>query len=292
MKIWKDKNNLLTIFNETIPQTKEYTYDVSWYTFSDFDKWMIVLHKKERKIINLKNLGDTMSIVYLQNTPAGKQGSTFNLPPSTFNSSFLKLFQWFDEGTNKKYYFIPGMGEAQQQEKNSILKKLWTNYSIEKTAKGMLVQGINETNEEEEENSISYLFWLILIYWKREIKNKELASIKIQIPLSGQHLIHQEKLDAMIKDLQNHGIFFKINKLANKNGIVYQMSTNDYELLEIWAKAYEPVEKFEKITKREFTDEMKTKLLEFLDTNKEIPQEGKEEVIKQIQEWTIKLLMK
>jgi hypothetical protein len=56
MKIEIDKNNLLTIFNENIPQTKEYTYHVSGYLFSDFDKGMIVLHKKEWKIISLKNL--------------------------------------------------------------------------------------------------------------------------------------------------------------------------------------------------------------------------------------------
>jgi hypothetical protein len=56
MRIEIDKNNLLTIFNESIPQTKEYTYNVSGYTFSDYDKGIIVLHKKDRKIINLKNL--------------------------------------------------------------------------------------------------------------------------------------------------------------------------------------------------------------------------------------------
>lgn len=38
MRIEKDKNNLLTIFNEQIPQTKEYTYHVSGYAFSDFDR--------------------------------------------------------------------------------------------------------------------------------------------------------------------------------------------------------------------------------------------------------------
>jgi hypothetical protein len=74
--------------------------------------------------------------------------------------------------------------------------------------------------------------------------------------------------------------------------MIYQISSNDYELLEIFAKWYEPVEKFEKITKREFTEEMKIKLLEFISTNPEIPQNGKAEVLKQIQEGIIKLLTK
>jgi len=55
-------------------------------------------------------------------------------------------------------------------------------------------------------------------------------------------------------------------------------------LLEIYTKWYEPVEKFEKITKRDFTLEMKSTLLEFIQTNPEIPQEGKEEIIQEIQE--------
>jgi hypothetical protein len=38
MKIVVDKNHLLVIENENIPQTKEYTQNVSGYMFSDFDK--------------------------------------------------------------------------------------------------------------------------------------------------------------------------------------------------------------------------------------------------------------
>lgn len=38
MRIEKDHNNLLTIINENIPKTKEYTYNVGGYIFTDFDK--------------------------------------------------------------------------------------------------------------------------------------------------------------------------------------------------------------------------------------------------------------
>jgi hypothetical protein len=37
---------------------------------------------------------------------------------------------------------------------------------------------------------------------------------------------------------------------------------------------------------------MKIKLIEFIETNPEIPQDGKTEVLKEIKEWTIKLLTK
>lgn len=147
----------------------------------------------------------------------------------------------------------------------------------------MIVDGVEEGDKRESlENTLVYFFGLLLIYGKWEEKNKELSSIKIQIPLSGQHLAHAETLDIMINKLQENGLFLKTDKLANKNGIVYQISSNDYELLEIWSKWYEAVEKFEKISKREFTQEMKTKLIEFISTNPEIPEEGKTEVLEQL----------
>ncbi|MCX6825486.1 MAG: hypothetical protein NTY80_04690 [candidate division SR1 bacterium] len=287
MEIRKDKNNLLTISNENIPQTKEYTYHVGGYTFSDFDKGMIVLHKKEWKIISLKNLGDNMSVVYIKNLEFKIQN--LELDKNGINTA-MKTFQGFDEESGKKYYFIPGLGESQQQEKNNIFKKLGIQYSIEKTAKGMLLQGIIE--KDGESDLMRYFFGLMLIYGKWEAKKGELNSIKIQIPLSGQNLAHEESLDLRIKMLQNRGVFLKADKLKNKNGMVYQISSNDYELLEIFAQGYEAVEKFNKISKREFTEEMKTKLIEFISTNAEIPQEGKTEVLKLIKEGVIKLLTK
>ncbi len=290
MKIQKDKNNLLTIFNENIPQTKEYTYNVSGYLFSDFDKWIIVLHKKEWKIINLKNFGDTMSVVYMKNLECRIKNVKFN--KKTFLES-TTIFQGFDEETGKKYGFIPNLAEKEVKEKNVIFKKLGIPQNIQKTAKGMIVENIAEENKNKTiEEIISYLLWLIILYGKWDGKNWELRSIKIQIPLFGKYTKHAESLDEMLASLQKEWIFLKADKMANKNGIIYQISSNDYELLEILAKWYEPLGKFEKITKREFTQEMKMKLIECIQTNTEIPEEGKAEVIKQLQEWTIKLLTK
>lgn len=290
MRIEQDKNNLLTIFDENIPPMKEYTYHVSGYTFSDFDKGVIVLHKKERKIISLKNLWDNMNVVYMKNTGFSVQNT--QVGGNKINRA-MRLFQWFEEETGNKYYFIPWLGEAQQEEKNNILEKIGAKYHIEKTTKGMIVHEVEEGDKRESlENSLIRIFGLLLIYGKWEKKNKELSSIKIQIPLTGQYLAHIETLDMIKKKLQENGLFLKTDTLPNKNGVIYQISTNDYELLEIWTQWYEAVEKFEKISKREFTQEMKTKLIEFVSTHPEIPQEGKAEVIEQLNTGVIKLLMK
>jgi hypothetical protein len=130
---------------------------------------------------------------------------------------------------------------------------------------------------------MSFLFALFLVYGKFEIKKSELLGVKIQVPLFGQYLRYQEQSDGMVTILQNAGIFIKTDVLETNNGVVYQMSSTDYELLEIFAKWYESIEKIEKISKRDFTQEMKAKLLDFLRNDSQIPEDGKAGVISDIE---------
>lgn len=290
MKIEVDQNNILSIRNPNIPQTKEYTYNVWWYHFSDYDKWIIILHKKDRKIINLKNLGDGMSVVYCQNII--HKAHTFN--DDLFGTA-LTIFHSFDEQTWETYSFVPHMWEKELQEKNEILKRLKTKYEIQKTEKWMIINRWLEIEKRRWSDTygyLSFLFGLMIFYGKFDTKNWELASIKIQIPLFWEYMTQQNDFDHVIQSLQKEWIFLKVDKLTNKNGIIYQISSNDYELLEIFASRYEPVEKFTRITKREFTEDMKGKLIDFIQTNTEIPSEGKAEVLKKIKSWTIKFLTK
>jgi hypothetical protein len=201
MKIEVDHNKLLVIENENIPQTKEYTYNVWWYHFSDYDKWIIVLHKKDFKIVNLKNLGDNMSVVYYkENVVANVQ---FN--QVAFEDA-LKAFQGFDETTGEKYFFIPSLWESEKQEKNAVLKK-FGKCEIKKNQRGMVVELQNEAQDKPDTKdrtwiALSFLFGLLCLYGKFDSKNGELSSIKIQLPLFGQYLKQQETLDTMIQSLQ------------------------------------------------------------------------------------------
>lgn len=130
MKIIIDQNNLLTIVNENIPQTKEYAYNVSGYLFSDYDKGIIVLHKKERKIINLKNLGDNMSIAYI----ASRKEMEIPCDPEGCIKG-LCLFDSFDETTGSTYYFLPKFAEKEIGKVNVVLEKIGIPAKIEKSEK-------------------------------------------------------------------------------------------------------------------------------------------------------------
>lgn len=286
MKLEIDKNNLLTIFNENIPQTKEYTYSADGYIFSDFDKWIIVLHKKQWKIVNLKNLGDNMNVVYI--APRTELLIKFD------KEEYIKglcLFDSFDENTGEKYYFIPKFAEKEREIMNKKLAQLGIWAKIEKSEKWYLI--IWENNPKEERGKyISFLFALILLYGKLDIKKNELIAIKIHIPLFGQFLKYEESFDIMKQQLAEEWMFINTSTQKTNDGIVYQISCNDYEILKNIANYAKAIEKIDKIPKYELTLEYKKQLIEFIQTHPEIPQEGKTEVLKKIQEWTIKLLTK
>ena len=113
MKILIDDNNILSIENPNIPQAKEYSYNVSGYCFSDFDKWIIVYHKKQFKIINLKDLWDKMWVILVGEHDDEYDGMELDLESM---ESALKIFDWFDENTGEKYYFLYKYGENKMNE--------------------------------------------------------------------------------------------------------------------------------------------------------------------------------
>ena len=257
MKIVIDKNNLLTIENPSITQTKEYCNNVGWYNFCDFDKWMIVYHKINLVLESAENA--------------------------------MKLFKGFSEDTWEKYYFLHKLKENKLEELNIKLNKLWSQLIINKTEKGFCIE-----NKDEEliYNPISFLFWLWLVYGDFNVKNNDLKSIKIQIQLFWIHKENVDIIDEAIGTLADNGIFLKKNIQETKDGIVYQITSSDYELLQIFAKLYEPIEKWLEINKYTDVLKIKEKLVEFLKTNKEIPNEWKKETIEEIENWMIKVLAK
>ncbi len=259
---------------------------------------MVVLHKKDFKLVNLKHLGDGMQVIYVKNSRLGE----INLDIDMFKQWF-GIFHGFDEETGQEYSFLPNFPHKDIEVFNKNFTSLGVDLVSEISPKWVLVnvEPVRDIWDSLTE-ILSFFFALFLVYGKfeikkfeinnEEIKKPELLGVKIQVPLFGQYLRYQEQFDGMVEILQNAGIFIKTDVLDTNNWIVYQMSTTDYELLEIFAKWYEAIEKIEKISKRDFTAEMKTKLLDFLAEDTQIPQDGKEEVMSSIESWVVKFLAK
>jgi hypothetical protein len=298
MKIQIDHNHLVSIEHSEIPQLKEYSYFAAWWKFTDRDKGMVVLHKKDLKVVNLKHLGDGMQVIYVKNSGIGE----INLDIDMFKQGF-GIFHGFDEDTGNVYSFLPGFAHKDIELLNKNFLSLGLDLVSEISPKWVLVNvdpfhDIWNTLSE----ILSFFFALFLVYGKfeikkfeinnEEIKKPELLGVKIQVPLFGQYLRYQEQFEGMVQILQDTGIFVKTDVLDTNNGVVYQMSTTDYELLEVFAKWYESIEKIEQISKRDFTKEMKAKLLEFLAKDSQIPEDGKSDVISAIEYWVVKFLAK
>jgi len=286
MKILVDDNNILSIENPNIPKVKKYSYDVSGYNFSDFDKWIIVYHKKQFKIINLKDLWDKMWIILVWEHDNEYDDMKLDLESM---ESALKLFDWFDENTGEKYYFLYKYGENKMNELQENLMKLGSKIVLRKTEKWIC---LHRTDEELVYNPISFLFGLVLVYWNFQIKDWDLKAIKVQIPLFGKYMEGQDIIDEMISVLAENGLYIKKNIQRTDDGIVYEITSSDYELLQHFARFYEPIEKWLKISKYDDVCDVKKNLMEFIQTNSEIPSEWKAEVLTTLSNWMIKIMEK
>lgn len=286
MKLSIDQNNLLVIENPNIPQTKEYNCNVSGYEFSSFDKWLIVYHKKQFKIINLKDLGEKMGVIMIWSTDNSL--SSIKLDINNVNNA-SKIFEWFDENTGEKYNFLYKFSENKLEELNKNLELLWSKIKFEKTHK-WIISPMDDNDGEID--AMSFLFGLALIYGNIDIRNKNLKSIKIQVPLFGIYKEKSEMLDLIVKSVSENNIFLKTSIQETNDGIVYQITSSDFELLQIFVRFYEPIEKWLEISKYTDTLKIKEELVEFLNTNTEIPTEWKSEILNEIENWMIKVLVK
>ena len=286
MKLTIDQNNLLVIENSNIPQSKEYNYNVGGYEFSSFDKWLVIYHKKQLKIINLKDLWEKMWVIMIweSNDDCEKKRLDIN----SMNNA-LKIFEWFDEDTWEKYNFLYKFTENKLEDLNKKLNLLWSKINLEKTSKWICCPMDDEDSENE---AMSFLFGLVLVYGSIDIKNWNLKSIKIQVPLFGTYREKSELLDMIVESISGENIFLKTSVQETNDGIVYQITSSDFELLQIFARFYEPIEKWLEISKYTDTLKIKEELMEFLNTNTEIPTEWKSEVLNEIENWMIKILVK
>ena len=286
MKILIDHNNLLAIENKNISQNKEFTQIVSGFKFSDFDKWMIVYHKKQFKIVNLKDLWDKMWVIMV-----GEHDDEYDDMELDIESmeSALKLFDWFNEESGEKYFFLYKYGENKMVELNEKLIKLGSKIQLSKSENGITT---SYSDKELVFNPISFLFGLVLVYGTFQIKDWDLRAIKTQIPLFGQYMDKQDIIDEILDVLAENGLYVNRNIQDTNDGIIYEITSSDYELLDFFANFYEPIEKWLKISKYSEVQNIKQDLIKFIETNPEIPTLWKKEVLATLENWIIKILVK
>ena len=282
-------NHFLVKHDENLDTWKNYRHNFQWMIFEWENCIFYVWHKKEIKPLASKNSWSTMTVFYIKDSQLG----SFSLDENIKNwiVSACRIFAAFDEENWWNYYFLPYFQTKLIEEKNQIFQKLWINLSLTSSQKWVLIENIESSlTSNIEDLDIRWQIWLLfglaLLYGKFETKWDKLSSIKIQLPLFGQYLTLWDNLINIQKSLQEQWIFLQISENIQWEKHIYEITSNDYELLSAFADLYLPVENLTQITKREQTQEAVDSLKNFCLNNWE------NEIIEELNNSCVKILQK
>lgn len=235
MKIQFDENQLLSIYDEKLPQLKNYQYILDWYQIETTDRLIFAYQKRIWKLINLKNLGDGMQVAFGAQTPLSTDTLTFDKDQFL---NILSLFQGFNEETWIKYHFLPFWNWDILLLRELLTTLSYSEIDIEKTKWWTIISWLkkNFLFPETAEDHLSFLFALALIYGKFEGKDWNLKSIKIHLPLIWIQAQLEEKLINMCKNLQKIWLFIKRNTDHHAEKKIFQFQINDFELLTLFTR--------------------------------------------------------
>ena len=292
MKIQFDENQLLSIYDEKLPQLRNYQYILDWYQIETTDRLIFAYQKRTWKLINLKNLGDGMQVAFGAQTPLSTDTLTFDKDQFL---NILSLFQGFNEETWIKYHFLPFWNWD-----ILLLRKLLTTLNspeinIGKTKWWTIISWLKKTFlfPETAEDHLSFLFALALIYGKFEGKDWTLKSIKIHLPLIWIQAQLEEKLINMCKNLQKSWLFIKRNTDHHAEKKIFQFQINDFELLTLfadWNSLFKdlPQRKTELISNQNIT--IKNQLISFIEETTIPAISNKEQILPILKNQTLKFL--
>lgn len=281
--------NFLVKQDEKLYTGKTYRHNFQWFDFEEENCIFYVWHKKEIKLIESKNLWSTMNVFFLKDWTLKLDELTYDI--KSWILTACQIFNAFDEENGWFYNFLPYFPTKLVEAKNKLFKKLWLNIELSNSSKWVLIKN-NESHSKimiedlDIEWKIWFLFGLILLYGKFENKWEKLSAIKIQLPLFGQFLSIWDEIKNIQKKLQEEWMFIQISENIQWDKHTYEITSNDYELLENVAKLYLPVENFSQITKREQVQEASEALKIFLE------KEGESELREKVNNSCVKLLQK
>ncbi len=256
---------------------KQYNVKAGSFHFSDYDRDILVFHKRQLKNISLKNLGQKMTIFYVPQQEL--EGAIHSKIPqkkkdcyhvASFNSAFT-LFSSFDEINGEKNHFLYRINQQKTANLQTSLQALQSNVILNNN--NDITRATTPTSAQSQEDLndtyhiTSFLFGLSLIYGNYQAKHDELLSIKIHIPIFWVYGQLAQTIKQMILALKHDGILVDHTMQDSNDGEVMQITINDYEIIEQLAHWYKPIASFSKITKKERADFFKSRIISYLEIN-------------------------
>lgn len=213
---------------------KEYTITAWDEQRSLSDHTILISHKNELRPYQRKDLGNTMQLIRLvpnQITLINERNDMSDWCVRTI-MSILSRYQWYDESTDTIYYFIPKLtGQKLIDRLNSMdffcdryetkiidEKKWWLHIP----AKLLQI-----TKQESTYYILGEFFGLCFLYGKPTITKEVFSAFKIQIPILRFEIV--EYIERIVDQLRSY--HFVLNASYNESQQVYEITTNDYDLL-------------------------------------------------------------
>ena len=290
MHLTFDQHHLLCVENPNIPQLKEYRFSLSGYQISSYDKAILAYHKRQRKLMNLKNLGEGMQVCYLQDQP---------LPEYKLNISMLErtlaMFSWFNEETGETYRFLPFFSKDTEKLQKESSEMFWINCTISKESQGVIIRWLTKRWEapQSDEEILSFLFALIRMYGHLEHKDWQVFSAKAHIPLFSIRNNLEQLFAECFSRLQSLGLFATFGTIAQGRKTTFQFSTNDAELLRLfvqWWNEKKPDSHFSLENFEQKQLEIKDQLLDFITSEECSWIQGKDAVLNQLKTHRLKFI--
>lgn len=233
-------------------------------------KPIFVWHKKHRKIMSQKEIGDGMWFITIRD----------QLPhiPETISThgalSALGLFRWFDEETGEVYCFLPYVSPSKIDGLSAILSQTGLSMiTLVHTAKGVCVhldpayqrpEKISDNNFPLETlgDKLSFLYIMAVVYGKLDIRKDTLFSMQAFVPVFGAYSFLTEKIDYLKKALEKDGIFITTKMTDTK----LHIQSNDYDLSQYITHIHQNIQPITSIAEKEKNQIAINALITFLET--------------------------
>lgn len=212
---------------------KEHTITAGGETWQSLDHTVVVVHKNVLKEVNWKDLGNTMQLIRIV-PHILKQINEKNDMSDTFVRAVLSVlsrYTGYDEHTNQHYFYIPKLTGSKLIERFNQLDFFTDSYTtniIDENKWWFVVdRDISVTSEQREEYILAQFFGLCFMYGKPTVTKEIFSAYKIQVPILRYEIV--EQLDSLVLLLRN--LYFVVNAHYNESQQVYEITTNDYDLL-------------------------------------------------------------
>ncbi len=217
-----------------------YTTKISWEATSNFQvkEWVfnvyaddiLVLFRGDIVSRHISDLGDGMKIPMLL-----EREDIIAFNPSSFDV-WLSIYTWFDENIWENKIYAYGTKDKQVDSINTMITNLWSKGSLIPW-KFVEIDWLDIKEQWESlSEMLSYVLWLVTIYWNFTSIWQAISHAVIQLPLVWSIVSEEENILKIVQLLRENKMFMIIDYQAMKSGQLMQINIDDQEILDIWSE--------------------------------------------------------